>query len=345
MALVSLAGCAPDEPPDAVSDEEMLTAIGPEPSGSASRHAIVLAHGFDASDSNRWSFKGVAEALERDGHTVHAARVQPYRGVADRAQALAKHVDLARKECAKKAGCDASKVHLLAHSMGGLDSRYLVAKLSDPEGTPYAKLVASVTMISTPNRGTAIADEILAITPNFADPAVNALAGLWARSFTERDLAEGSDVRAALVGISEKNAPSFDDDVKDAPGVYYQSWAGITSHLDPHIDKKEWDVCEGKIEQYENRHDQLFDHDPVSSAQLQISAPIVAHGLGNAEPNDAMVTVKSAKWGTFNGCITADHMDEIGQRNGSDKPARWSHFDHVRFYRRVVFGLDAAASR
>lgn len=349
LLTASLTGCATESSSEDTEDgtessEDMLAEIGDEPTGTASHHAIVLAHGFDASDTNRWSFNGVAEALRRDGHTVHAARVQPYQSVAARAKELAKHVDAARVECAAKPGCDATKVHIVAHSMGGLDSRYVIAKLANPEGVPYSKLVASLTTISTPHRGSAIADKILSITPGAADPAINTLAGLWARTFTDRDLAQDSDVRAALVGISEGNAPSFNADVKDAPGVFYQSWAGITSHLDLHIDQKEIDVCEGKVDSYKNRHDRLLDHDPISSAQLIASAPIVGHGLGNfGDPNDAMVTVESAKWGVFRGCIPADHMDEVGQRNGAEHPATWSRFDHIRFYRRIAFGLDAAS--
>lgn len=350
--VILIAGCASEasssdatnEQDGVESAEDMLSQIGEEPAGTKSRHAIVLAHGFDASDSNRWSFRGVKEALERDGHVVHAARVQPYQSVAKRAAELAKHVDQARVECSARSGCDATKVHLLAHSMGGLDSRYVVAKLSNPDGVPYKKLVASVTTISTPHRGSAIADKILSITPGAADPVINTLAGLWARTFTDSDLAADSDVRAALVGISEGNAESFNSEIQNASGVFYQSWAGITSHIDFHIDQKEIDACEGKVASYRNRHDRLFDHDPISSAQLQASAPIVGHGLGNAaDPNDGMVTVSSAKWGKFMGCVPADHMDEVGQRNGSDRPAIWSRFDHIRFYRQVAYDLDRAS--
>src|SRR5262249_5352142 len=151
------------------SGADMLTGSGDvEPTGAPSRHAIVLAHGFDASDSNRWSFDGVAEALKGDGHVVHRALVQPYRGVPDRAKELAKHVDLARQECEQRSPCDASKVHIIAHSMGGLDARYLVATLSSPNGTPYSHVVASVTTISTPHRGSAIADTVLKIAPSLA---------------------------------------------------------------------------------------------------------------------------------------------------------------------------------
>jgi triacylglycerol lipase len=338
-------GCAAetdlDDDADVESAEDAFAEIGPEPTGRPSRHAIVLAHGFDASDSNRWSFYRLEGALERDGHVVHAARVQPYRGVSDRAGELAKHVDQAREECeaARSRGCDPSKVHILAHSMGGLDARYVVAKLANADGVPYAKLVASVTTISTPHRGSAIADVALKLTPGMADPVINTLAGLWARTFTDRDLADGSDVRAALKSISEGNAPAFNAEVKDAPGVYYQSWAGITSHLDPHVDQREIDACEGKLESYKNRHDQM------TNLQLIAAAPIVGHGLGNrGQANDGMVTVASAKWGAFKGCVPADHLDEVGQpsREGAN---RWSRFDHIRFYRRIAFGLDAAASR
>jgi triacylglycerol lipase len=341
-AICALPGCAAEEE-DATEDgaesaEDMLAQIGSEPSGRPSKHAIVLAHGFDASDTNKWSFYKLEGALERDGHLVHAARVQPYRGVADRAKELAKHVDQAIDECKAKAGCDPSKVHIVAHSMGGLDSRYVVAKLSNADGIPYSNLVASVTTISTPHRGSAIADRILSVTPGFADDAINALAGLWARTFTDRDLAEGSDVRAALTGISEKNAPSFNADIQNAPGVYYQSWAGITTHLDLHIDDRERDVCEGKVEDYKGRADHM------TNPQMIASAPFVGKGLGNsAKPNDGMVTVESAKWGKFMGCIPADHLDEVGQPS-HDGPNTWSRFDHIRFYRRIAFGLDAAVA-
>jgi triacylglycerol lipase len=352
LAVTALgAGCASESTEDDTGEDEgALAQIGGEPTGRPSKHAIVLAHGFDASDTNRWSFKNLESALERDGHVVHPGRVQAYQSVEKRAQELSKHVDQAMAECKAKPGCDASKVHILAHSMGGLDSRYLVAKLKNPQGVPYAQLVASVTTISTPHRGSAIADKILSITPGAADPVINTLAGLWARTFTSRDLAADSDVRAALVGISEARAPIFNRDVQNVKAVYYQSWAGITSQLDIrepidlHIDQKEIDACDGKVESYRNRADRTDDHDPISSVQLTASAPIVGKGLGNAaKPNDGMVTVESAKWGDFKGCIPADHMDEVGQHNG-DGAHRWSRFDHIRFYRRVVFGLDASVA-
>lgn len=341
----SLAGCAADAGTDAAADdttssEDALAELGDDPTGTASKHAIVLAHGFDASDTNRWSFNGVAEALGKDGHLVHAARVHPYQSVEKRAHELALHVDQARSECAARKGCDASKVHIIAHSMGGLDARYVIAKLSNKDGVPYARLVASLTTISTPHRGSAFADKVLGILPGKADKTVNALAGLWAKTFTDADLAADSDVRAALHDISIANAPDFNADVPNAPGVFYQSWAGVTKLVGLHIGQDDIDACEGKLEFYKDRADNLIDHDPLSSAQLELAEPIVSEG---GQANDGMVKVTSAKWGQFNGCIPADHMDEVGQRIGSGGPALWSRFDHTRFYRRIAFGLDAAS--
>lgn len=333
-------GCAAETPEedDAESAEDALAQIGPEPEGRPSRHAIVLAHGFDASDTNRWSFHEVDTALRRDGHVVHAARVAPYRSVPDRARDLAAHVDAALDECRMLSNCDASKVHIIAHSMGGLDARYLVAKLTNAEGVPYANRVASVTTISSPHRGSAIADKILALTPGIADPLIDTLAGLWARTFTDRELAENSDVRGALTSISEAGTARFNAEVPNVPGVYYQSWAGISSYIDTHIDRKEIDACEGKVESYKNRHDQMRD------IALLAASPIVGKGLGNAAaPNDGLATVESAKWGVFRGCIPADHLDEVGQP-GHMGPNFWSRFDHIRFYRRIAFELDGAVA-
>jgi triacylglycerol esterase/lipase EstA (alpha/beta hydrolase family) len=45
-------------------------------------------------------------------------------------------------------------------------------------------------------------------------------------------------------------------------------------------------------------------------------------------PNDGIVTLDSAKWGTFLGEIPADHFDEIGQVADKNNKS----FDHKAFY-------------
>lgn len=288
------------------------------------KHAIVLAHGFDASVTNRWSFYKVADTLRADGHVVHAAQVAPYKGVPARAAELALHVDAAQRECRATPGCDASKVHIIAHSMGGLDSRYLISKLG------YADRVASLTTISTPHRGSNIADVLLGIIPDDLDKAVDAMASTWARTFTERDLAADSDVRAALLSISETSThDTFNPEVKDDPRVTYVSWAGV-SEIVGVPNPKDMDACEGKLQTRLGIRDGM-------DVSLVPGSLFVAHGL-ELRPNDGMVTVESAKWGKFMGCIPADHLDEVGQPKHGVHPL--TGFDHLDFYRRMASALD-----
>ena len=46
---------------------------------------------------------------------------------------------------------------------------------------------------------------------------------------------------------------------------------------------------------------------------------------------DGLVTVDSAKWGTFLGCIPADHLDEVCQIAGAS-PGLGNGFDCLAFY-------------
>jgi triacylglycerol lipase len=320
-SVMAAVGCAAEPADDgSTPDSQTEDAFTATPA----RHAIVLAHGFDASTSNRWSFYQVEDKLRADGHVVHSAQVSPYKGVPARAAQLATHIDAAQRECRAKAGCDASKVHIIAHSMGGLDSRYVISKLG------YGDRVASLTTISTPHRGSAIADVLLKIIPDDFDKAVNAMASVWGRTFTDRDLADGSDLKAALGSISEKTtATTFNPDVKDDPRVTYLSWAGVSNVLGiPNA--KDNEACEGRLDTRLGIRDGM---DPT----LVAAAPFVAHGT-ELRPNDGMVTVESAKWGKFMGCIPADHLDEVGQPK--DGQHAFTGFSHIQFYRKLASALD-----
>jgi triacylglycerol lipase len=328
LSVSLFAGCAADTSDSADSTSQDLfdaPPLGPDPSGSPARYAIVLAHGFNGSPTNEWAFWGVAEALRADGHVVHVAAVPPFDSAAVRGAALATHVDQAIEECKAVRGCDPSKVNVIAHSMGGLDSRYMISSLG------YGDRVASLTTISTPHGGSAIADVALKLIPGKADDAVNALARAFATTFTSDDLAAQTNLRAAFQSIAESNASDFDAQNPDDDRVYYQSWAGVSNILGV-ANPKDNDACAGNFQNYHGRRH-------VMSAQLAVGAPFVAHGT-ELRPNDGMVTVENAKWGTFRGCVPADHLAEVGEPrlNGANKH---TGFDHIRFYRNVAFDLAA----
>src|SRR4051812_388083 len=111
---------------------------------------IVLVHGlcgFDRLYAFRRPvkdyFPGIRAHLEAAGNRVLAARVSPTSGVARRAADLKRFIDLE---------VPAGPVHVIGHSMGGLDARYMIAKLG------MESRVKSLTTVGTPHRGTTFAD-------------------------------------------------------------------------------------------------------------------------------------------------------------------------------------------
>ena len=289
--------------------------LGPEPAGSPATFPIVLAHGFMGSPTNFWAFLNVEEALEADGHVVYSGEVPPFHAPSVRAQRLAEQVDRVLSETG------AAKVNIIAHSMGGVDSRFLISTLG------YGDRVASLTTISSPHRGSGIADVALALTPGAVDGAMNAILEAIGRTFSNE--ADEANLRAALEGIAQKNMPAFNEANPDDPRVFYQSWAGIsavTGFKNGDADEH----CERKLLLHEGTYDHM---DPLLWAMV----PFVAGAT--VDPNDGMATVESSKWGEFQGCIPADHLDEVGQLDG--EPDLDTGFDHIRFYRNIAFDLSA----
>lgn len=334
LALLSISaasGCDADPAPTTETESSDLRdadPLGPEPAGEPTRHPIVLAHGFDASPTNRWGFYRVADALRADGHVVVEAIVPPYDAPEVRAEHLADQIDAVLDG-------GAEKVNVIAHSMGGLDARHVVAPRSLEDGAPgglgYGDVVASITTISSPHRGSPVADTMLDVMDGLHvdDDLVDALASAWGIRFN--DLADDSHVRAALLGISERRSPGFAAENPDDPRVHYQSWAGVSSVLGVR-NPKDRDACEDEALGDFRKADRM-------NATLAPMAAITARGL-QLVPNDGMVSVESAKHGEFRGCIPADHLDEVGQTKHDRRDGR-TGFDHVRFYRNLAFELAA----
>jgi triacylglycerol lipase len=317
LSVCGSAGCAADAAEEVASTEVELSAaapLGADPKGSPARYPIVLAHGFLGNGGGFASFNAsIAEGLERDGHVVVTASVPPLGNVRIRARALADDIDEALNATGAK------KVNVFAHSMGGLDARDVVS------GLGYGDRVASVTTISTPHRGSRIADVSLGLVGGAREEALDAFGKIV------DDDPNTVDVKGALRDLSEANAEAFAASHPDDARVYYQSWAGVSS-LFAIPNPADEGACEGKLLAHRGRAD-------LMSPILAPAAPIVAHGV-KAEPNDGFVTVASAKLGNFRGCVPADHADEIGVF-ARESYNRRTGFDFVRFHRNVAFDLAA----
>jgi triacylglycerol lipase len=111
---------------------------------------IVLAHGlfgFGRIGLGRLTlscyFRGIPNLLRSGGNRVVITRVPPIAGVKRRAKRLGEQIERAFGD---------QPVHLIGHSMGGLDARQLLA---DPA---WKGRILSLTTIATPHLGSALAD-------------------------------------------------------------------------------------------------------------------------------------------------------------------------------------------
>lgn len=104
-------------------------------------------HGINVPIDQLHYFRGVRPYLEAGGFDVHHSTVGFASGLPSRANDLKRQVEGIINTT------NAGKVHIIAHSMGGLDTRFMIAKLG------MSDRVASLTTIGTPHLGTSFADE------------------------------------------------------------------------------------------------------------------------------------------------------------------------------------------
>jgi triacylglycerol lipase len=298
-------------------DDELLGAPYP----------IILVHGFSG-----WMdvggveyFYNVPDDLRAAGADVTAPNLPPYDSSGERAQILARVVDNVLARTHKR------KVHLIAHSQGGLDSRVLITDLG------YADRVASLHTISTPHRGTTPAD-VAAAGGGLLNPIGSVLGFLLgtlegspnpAADWYDDDtaIAYEPDLEAALENMRPSSMERFNEAHPDPDGVPIFSVAGVSNLLS--IDQPE---CEGGLWDFEDRVDPV---DPIFAATGAYLSNTDGGWVLDPSPNDGLVSVASARWGTFLGCFAGDHLDEIGQLVDLT-PGLFSGFDHRRFYLRLL---------
>jgi triacylglycerol lipase len=166
------------------------------------RAPVVLVHGLFGFDAFRTFdvelipyFRGIQRYLGRPGNRVYTARLSPTGRLKRRAVQLRQYLDRVAPD---------GPVHLIAHSMGGLDSRYAIARLG------AADRVLTLTTLGTPHRGTSFADWGLT---------------RWGMLLQPSKLAYFRPV-PALLDLTTEACRRFNELTPDAPGVRYFSVAG-----------------------------------------------------------------------------------------------------------------------
>lgn len=126
------------------------------------KHPIVLIHGLGSLGQYGPVdyFYKIPELIRNSGSRVFIANLPVWASVERRARALKLQLQREFPELLHEE--EGFRLNLVGHSLGGLDSRYLVSNLG------FGPSVASITSIGTPNRGTSIADLALGIIPKKA---------------------------------------------------------------------------------------------------------------------------------------------------------------------------------
>lgn len=172
------------------------------------KYPVLLIHGVFFRDFRYLNYWGrVPKELEKNGAAIYYGKQQSAASVEECAAEIVERI----KEIIKETG--AEKVNIIAHSKGGLDSRYAISMLG------AAPFVASLTTINTPHRGCEFADYLLEKIPKKQQ---DMLAGTYNAAL--RKLGDHKpDFMAAVSDLTASACRKRNEIVLDAEGVYYQS--------------------------------------------------------------------------------------------------------------------------
>ncbi|HEY4244503.1 MAG TPA: triacylglycerol lipase [Kofleriaceae bacterium] len=316
VALLVAAACGGTSSgvdPDSTTSIDATVVADTGPDAPVGPYPIVLAHGLFGFDhlGPLDYFYGISDALTADGRVVYAPRVDAVQSAAVRGAQLVDAIE------AFRAQTGAQKVVIIGHSQGGLDARWAAA--NDPDH------VAAVVTVATPHRGSPVADVALGVTTitgTGSTAALDVLADFFGLSTDGSD----TDFSGAIDSLSSAGAAAFNETVLDVPGIPYFSIAGRSGYAGA-------SDCPAAAAPFMGTWDSSTD--PLKVELVPVAAILAAAALPDTPVQDGLVTVDSAKWGTFLGCVPADHLDEVCQIAGQS-PGLGNDFDCLTFWR----GLD-----
>lgn len=180
------------------------------------RNSLVLAHGLMGFDelrlAGRWLpgvqyWRGIKEAMLQHDIEVITTSVPTTGSIQERAEAL--HAEIKTKAAGRS-------VNIIAHSMGGLDARFLISRIQ-----PQEFGVKSLTTVATPHRGSCVADMV------FRDIGPDGIDGLY-KILARMKIGTGAFAQLTTTHINR----GFNPVVPNDPQVRYFSYGAAAQ---PHL--------------------------------------------------------------------------------------------------------------
>jgi triacylglycerol lipase len=252
----------------------------PEPEHIELQHPVLLCHGYGAIASlvKPSPLYDVAMFLRQHNIPAFAPNIVPYASIEIRAEGWRQIIRRLVKQNTH------TKLNVIAHSMAGLDIRYALAKLD------IADHVSSLTTISTPHRGTSLAELSLKTPDLIKEKMGDLLDWMGNRVYPgAKSDSVGSAEQLTRAYVTEE----FNPDVPNVEGIPYYSFSSAVGKGTDHPIKV--------ISRYHNNY--IFQQE----------------GL-----NDGMVSVESSKWGLHFKTGNISHLEQMNLRI---KDGRMAHFE------------------
>lgn len=172
---------------------------------------VLLVHGMGFRDNKYIGYWGrIPKAFKEMGCSIHFGYQDSNADIETNGKHLAKRINQIIHETG------AERVNIIAHSKGGLDSRYAISSLN------MGNKVASLTTISTPHHGSKTIDKLMKL-PRWLIRIVCGCADCWFRLLGDKK----PNTYKVLCAFTTDAAFKFNTQNPDCSNVFYQSYAFV----------------------------------------------------------------------------------------------------------------------
>lgn len=175
------------------------------------KYPILLVHGMGFRDNKYIGYWGrIPSTLEKMGCAIYFGQQDSNADIETNGKHLAERIN----QIIRKTG--AERVNIIAHSKGGLDSRYAISSLN------MGDKVASLTTIATPHHGSKSIDLLMKL-PHFLIKLGCFITDCWFRLLGDQN----PNTYRTLCAFTTNAASTFNLKNPDSSSVLYQSYAFV----------------------------------------------------------------------------------------------------------------------
>lgn len=175
------------------------------------KYPILLVHGMGFRDNKYVGYWGrIPEALQKMGCKIYFGTQDSNADIETNGRHLAERINQIIQETG------AERVNIIAHSKGGLDSRYAISSLN------MGEKIASLTTISTPHHGSKTIDKLMRL-PHWLIKFVCFFVDCWFRLLGDKK----PNTYKVLCAFSTDAAKDFNIQNPNCANVLYQSYAFV----------------------------------------------------------------------------------------------------------------------